>query len=307
MKIQNAILTISLLFVRMNSFSQINMDDSTAQVITYWDKGEKQSYFVSLEKYKIKGTDTTSRELINYDVDITVLDSSAKSYTIEWVYKNMSSNNPDSVMQKIMNISKDMRVVFKIDETGSFLEVVNWKEVQNFIKEACKALSKEYESLPNMSKFISQIEATYSSKAAIESASIKDILQFHSFHGAKYRLGEELTGQLKVPNLFGSEPFDADITVSLDEINEEDNDIVIRSWQEINKEQFRSAAINYLKKMANSLEIKQPEQDFGKDLGNEIVTTSKIHGSGWVLFSIQTITISLDSVKNIEERIIELK
>lgn len=56
--------------------------------------------------------------------------------------------------------------------------------------------------------------------------------------------------------------------------------------------------------MANSLEIKQPEQDFGKDLGNEIVTTSKIHGSGWVLFSIQTITISLDSVKILKKELL---
>ena len=60
-------------------FGQINMEDSTAQVISYWSIGEKQSYSMSLQKIKLEGTDTTENVLMTYDVDISVIDSTAQS------------------------------------------------------------------------------------------------------------------------------------------------------------------------------------------------------------------------------------
>jgi len=215
-------------------FGQINMADSTVQVITYWDKGEKQNYIVSEEKIKIKGTDTISKELITYDVEITVLNETDKSYTIQWLYKNIQTNSTDPTLQKIMNITKDMKVIFKTDELGAFIEVVNWKEIRDFIQKATKTLRKDFKAIPEMDKFIKQVEATFSTKEAIESASIKEIQQFHTFHGAKYKLGEFLEAEQKGPNIYGTEPFDIDLTVYLDEINEEDNNYIMRASQEVN-------------------------------------------------------------------------
>lgn len=300
-------LTILLLAIGMTTFGQINMADSTAQVITYWEKGEKQNYSMTAEKIKIKGSDTTIREMTTYDVEITVLNINEKSYTIEWLYKNIKSNSLNPIVQKLMNITKDMKVVFKTDEFGAFIEVVNWKEIKEYIQKEASALRKDFKEIQEMDNVIKQIEATYSTKEAIESASIKDIQQFHSFHGAKYKLAEVLKGQIKVPNLYGTEPFDSEFSLCLDEINEADNNFIIRSTQQVNSEQLTNATYDYLTKKAKTMNIEPPKREELKELKNETLTATRMHGTGWVVYSIQTTTITSDNVTNIEERTIEIK
>ncbi len=283
------------------------MADSTAQVVAYWDKGEKQNYTVTKEKIKLKGTDTTSKEITSYDVEITVLNQTEKSYTIQWLYKNTKTNNTNPKAQKLMNITKDMKVVFKTDEFGAFTEVLNWKEIRDYIQKATKLLSKDFAATPEMDKVLKQFTATFSSKEAIELAAIKDIQQFHTFHGGKYKLDEVIEGQIKVPNLLGTEPFDGNFTVYLDEINEDNNNFIIRAKQEVNKEQLTNFTFDYLTKMANTMKVTPPKREDLKDLKNEILTTSRIHGTGWVIYSIHTTTVNSDNVTSIEERIIEIK
>lgn len=60
----NQILLTICFLTTFTTFGQIHLEDSTVQVIGFWDKNEKQNYAVSLEKIKIKGADTTSREMI---------------------------------------------------------------------------------------------------------------------------------------------------------------------------------------------------------------------------------------------------
>mgnify|MGYP000986787657 CR=1 FL=1 len=206
-----------------------------------------------------------------------------------------------------MNITKDMKVIFKTDELGVFTEVINWEEIRDYIQKASSTLKEEFKAVPAMEKVLEQTEATYSTKQAIESASIKDIVQFHTFHGAKYKLGEVLQGQLKVPNLYGTEPFDSDMTVYLDEIDEEDNNFILRATEEINKEQLTNATLDYLAKMAKNMNVPLPKREDLKDLKNETLTASRIHGTGWVIYSIRTTSITSEDITNIEERIIEIQ
>ena len=77
----------TLFLLSSTLFGQIHIQDSMVQVIGYWSKQDTQSYAISYEKIKIKNKDTISRELMNYEVDITILDSTANSYTKEWFIK----------------------------------------------------------------------------------------------------------------------------------------------------------------------------------------------------------------------------
>jgi hypothetical protein len=301
------LLLATALLISMTAMCQINMPDSTVQVITYWEKGDKQKYSIITEKIKTKDGDTTSKESTSYDVEVSVLNLKDKFYTVEWLYKNIKTNSSNATIQKINDITKDMKVVYKIDEVGSFVEVVNWKEVRDYIQKAIAALRKDFKEVPEMDKVIKQIEAIYSTKEAIESASIKDIQQFHAFHGAKYKLGEVLDFKTKVPNLIGPEPFDADISVYLDEINEPDNNFIIRSSQEVNKEQLTKATLDYLNAMAKTMKVSPPKPEDVKELKNETSTASRIHGSGWIVYSVQTITVTSSNVTSIEERTIEIQ
>jgi hypothetical protein len=287
--------------------AQINMEDSTVQAIGYWDKNEKQSYSVTTDKFKLKGTDTTSKESMKYEVDITILDSTAKTYTIEWFYKNFSMETDNELIKKIMSIAQDMKVIIKTDENGAFTEVVNWKEVRDYIRKATDKMKEETKDIPKMEAIINQLEATYSTKEAIESAAIKDIQQFYTFHGAKYKLGETLEGKIKVPNIFGGEPFDCDFSLSLDEINEEDNNYIMLATQTVDKEQLIHATNEYLVALSKKLKIDPPKKEDLKDLQNETTTASRIHGSGWIVYSVQTQTVTSDNLTNVEECAIEIK
>ena len=291
----------------MPLFAQINMADSTVQVVSYWDKGEKQNYTITLEKIKLKGEDTTSKELISYDVEVSVTGATKNSYTVQWDYKNFKTNDKNELTQELSKINKNMQVIYKTDEMGGFIEVINWKEIRAYNQKAIALLRKKFGTAPEIEKMLKQIENSFSTKEAIEAASIKDIQQFHSFHGGKYKLHEEISDKIKVPNVLTNIPFDADYSLYLDEINETDNNYILRSSQVVDSTQLMDATFQFLSNLAKSMNIKAPKKEDIKGLSNDIQLASRIHGTGWVVYSIQTTTVNSDNQSNIEERIIEVK
>jgi hypothetical protein len=186
--------------------AQITAIDSSAQCIAYWSKGDKMTYSVISTKLKLKDADTTMAEQGSYMVDITVLDSTAKSYTIQWAYRdyNLGSDNP--VVQKLADMYRDMTIKVKTDEMGAITEVINWKELRDETNRFYKALMKdmkELNELPGFKAMMDRTMKTFSTKEAIESLAVADIQQFHSFFGAAYTLNDELKGRMKVPNFLG--------------------------------------------------------------------------------------------------------
>lgn len=300
------LLVIALTFTEL-IFGQINMVDSTVQTIGYWNKNETQSYVITIDKYKINHLDTTSHETFKYDVDILVKDSTADSYILEWKYKNYEVKTDNEIMKKIMSMSQDMSVIVKTDELGAFKEVVNWKEVRNYMKNLTSQLSKEYKDAPTLVKLIKQVENTYNNKETIESSTINEIQQFLSFHGGKYKLGEVYEGNLKTHNMYGGEPFDNEFSMSLDTIQIEDNNYILRLNQSVNSEQLLEATYNYMKLSMKTMGLPEPNKNDIKGITNQTDLASRIHGTGWIIYSIQTKTVSSDKTTNIEETIIEIK
>ena len=296
-----------LLFLSFTGNAQINLQDSTVQTIGFWDKKETQSYTVTADKYKVKGGDTTDREITQYDVVMTILDSTAKSYTVEWVYKNVKTNSDDPVVKRYAVLSNDMKVVIKTDEMGSFQEVVNWKELKDFVKKTSVKLKSEFKDLPNINDITKNIESLYASREAIEASCIDEIHQYYTFHGVKYQLGQPVEARIKVPNFYGGEPFDADFVMMLDEINAEDENYILRSNQAINKKQLADATHKFLVEYAKEAGIKAPKRTDLNGLSSEIDIAARIHDSGWVIYSVQTETTKAVDLTTIEECTIEIK
>lgn len=288
-------------------FGQINMTDSTAQVIGYWDKNEKQSYIVTQEKYKIKDSDTTSRDFYKYAVDITIVDSTANSYIIDWFYKDYEIQSENALIQKLASVTNDMNVRVRTNELGVFQEVINWKDVRDYILKGTRLLKKETKDIPNMDDFIKQLEGMYSTKESIELGAVKEMQQFYTFHGAKYEYGNEYNADVKVASLYGGEPFDTKMTVWLDELNPDDNNFIIRMNQTVNAEQLTNATFDYLVKMAETLKMPAPKREDIPEVSNDTYTASRIHGSGWIIYSIETKETKAEDQTNIEERVIEIK
>ncbi|MDH5603619.1 MAG: hypothetical protein OEY51_06760 [Cyclobacteriaceae bacterium] len=304
----NRIFTFFLTVLTTTAFGQINLDDSTAQVISYWNRGEKQSYSMSLQKIKLKGTDTTENVLMTYDVDITVIDSTENSYLVEWFYKNYKTNSTNEIIKKITALSEDIKVIIETDEYGAIKGVKNWKEVSEYMKSAIQPVLDEYKNIPQIQQVFKQMENMYTTKQGIEAMAIQDAQQFHTFHGGKYLLGEVLEIPLQVPNMYDqNSPLDSKVSLSLDELNPEDNNFIIRSSQEVDSDQLTDVTYNYLKAMSKSMKAPAPKKEDIGQLTNVTTTASRIHGTGWIIYSIQTKTVEAPGATNIEERIIEIK
>lgn len=287
--------------------AQIFMSDSTVQVVGYWNIGDSQSFDLSLEKYKVRGTDTTSRETITYQVDITVKDSTEHTYTIEWFYSNYKITSENPVVQRLAKLGEDMPVVIKTNEFGAVLEVVNWEYIRDYLKRATETVKTELHDLPEAIPVFEQVMGMYMSKEAIESNMIKDIVQFYTFHSGAYKLNEQIEGQLKLRNNFGGEPFDAIVSLSLDEIDTGNNSFVIRMHQAVDAVQLTTTTYEYLKSLG-TLGSSLPEREDFPTLTNETWTASRIHGgTGWTTYSIETKEVRSVDVLNVEERIISIR
>ena len=296
-----------LVLFSIKTFGQISVKDSTVQVIAYWSKLEKQSYHISYNKYKIKNKDTISRELMKYEVDLTVIDSTKNSYTTEWLYKNFTVDTENKLVNKIALLSKDISVLIKTDEFGSFVEVVNWESVRDYFAKVTEELKIELKDYPNSEKIINSINNMYASKASIEANAIKDAIQFYSFYGVKQKLDEKLEGDITVTNNFGGKPFDTNVKISLDEINSEDDNSVIRMKQVVNSEQLTNETFKYLKKIGTFGNTIPDRKDF-PSITNETYTASRIDGdTGWIIYSLESKEVKAEESTNIEERIIEIK
>lgn len=307
MKKKKTLIIGILLIFSIQLFGQISVKDSTVQVIGYWSKLEKQSYDVSFEKLKIKDKDTISRELMKYEVDIKVIDSTENSYISEWHYKNFKIDTKNELVKKLTSLSEDITVLIKTDELGAFIEVVNWENVRDYLNKVAIELKTELKDVPNSDKIIDNIIKTYNSKKSIEANAIKDALQFYSFYGVKYKLDEEIKGNLTVLNNFGGKPFDNEVKLSLDEINAEEGNSIIRMKQTVDSKQLTDETYKYLKKIGTFGKNIPKREDF-PSLTNETYTASRIHGdTGWIIYSIETKEIKAEETTNIEERIIEIK
>lgn len=299
-----------VILLSVNVFGQIDMIDSTAQVIGFWDVNEKQTYSISEEKIQIKGSDTISRDFFRYMVDVTIVDSTADSYIIDWFYRDYDFQSDDELMLKLSDLTKDITIRIRTDGLGVFQEVINWEELRDHILDATKVLYDETNDIPNWDKMLKQIEDMFSTKESIEIAAVKEMRQFYSFHGAMYEYNQEYSVDMKSPNLFGGEPFDTKVTVWLDELNPDENNFIIRMYQSVDSKQLTDATYDFLRKMAEIIDVPGTNAMNREDippLTTDIYTASRIHSSGWVIYSIETKEVSVEGITNIEERIIEIE
>lgn len=303
---KSALLLCSIVLAAIAS-AQINLKDSTVQTVGYWDKKEKQNYNIVTDKFKVKGKDTISKARLTYDVEITVIDSTDKSYTLQWAYSNYKSTSTDKIRKKIDAAPQGLKILVKTDEMGSFEEVLNWQQVRDHMLRTSSLLRTEFGNDKGFDLVMKELEKIYSTKENIEAVAIGDIQQFYMFHGGKYTKGEPAEGTIQIPNVLTSKPFDADVFIYLDEINKDDNNYVLRYEQSVDEKQLIAAATEYVTTLAKKIGKLVPKDFDLKEMIHETIVGARMHEYGWPIYSILTKTVTSEDIINIEERVIEIK
>ena len=307
-KISLTLFLFSLLFMGKNVFAQMNFQDSSAQVITYWNLGETYEYAISYQKLRYSATDTTSDETITYDVEVSVIDSTEDSYTVRWFYKNIQSNSENPIIQKLTSVANDIAIHIKIDPLGTIIGVENWEEVRDYMAAAFDTLKSQLPDMPEIDRVMEQTKLMYSSKASIEATAIQDVNQFHNFHGGRFVLNQEVTGQLQTPNVYyPDKPFDTHVSVILEELDQENNQYRIRSYNEVDSEQLTETTYEYMTQMFGEANQQMPTREEFMNVTNVVETVARIHDTGWVLESLLWKEVIADEMTNMEIRHIQMK
>lgn len=211
-------LTMILLFIASSAWGQDKLKDSSGNYTAHWRKGENKIFYIIHNKESYKSGDLQSQFNFPYEANVTILDSTANTYTIQWVFhlpENVKEENPK--LADSLPVFEGMKMIFKTSEKGEFKELINWQEVRDaYIKMMEVSLPKKMDSATKAA--LEKSKALFNSKEMVESALIKEIQIFYLPYGNTFTTKEiEATAQL--PNPFASEPLPAFETYKITELN----------------------------------------------------------------------------------------
>jgi hypothetical protein len=297
---------ISLFFLFPALNAQINMEDTTVQVIGYWDKNEKQSYQIQEKKATVVNEDTTSSQEFSYKVDVQIVDSTAESYTIEWKYFDYKYISGPQELKTILTAYQPTKVLVKTNEMGMFAEIINSAEISAAMTKRLKNLIKKYKSDQYLVSEFTALIDKYASKDAVEQLALSEIQQYYNYHGGRYKLDENLSATVKSPFMNLEEGIDAELNVWLSEINVDDNNYILQMSKILDEEAMKKLMYEEAKNDPELTPDEKPEIHDMPELKVETWAASRIHNSGWIVYSVQTVEVLFDNEKSTEERTIEL-
>ena len=305
MKKQILLFLLTLVFGQLSA--QIDMQDSTVQVISYWNMGESQMYHVTESEIVMVKEDTLSMIENSFDVEIKVSDSTSYGYILEWTRKDFQFSKSNSLDVQLDAILSDRPILLTTDIYGSDIQVLNWEDLSTYVDNKCKQLLTEYEGKEAALARINLVMRKHASKKSFETFVIRDVHQYFTYHGAKYKLGETITENIKVSNNYGGDPLDATTALVLDELLPENSTSIIKSFQNINPQQLTAVTYDYLKSL-NIVEGSLPAYEDFPTVTKQIWGGSEIHStSGWVIYSQESEQITNGDDVTLKDRIIEIK
>jgi len=239
--------------------AQNRITDTSATCIAFWKNKESKIYQIKHSKERFTTNKDNAASEASYEAHIKVTDSTAEGFTIEWVYKNfMAAGTEDNTINSLNCILESLKILYKIDDVGTFTQLINWKEVRDL---AIANYEKAILNRPNDKEFIaaiSQIKAIFQSKENIEALLIREVQLFHSPYGVEYTKSGIVT-ETELPNVTGGVPFPATIILKLDELNKKMDYCRASLNQTIDKGKAGPIMATMLKKLSGSKTIDEAE------------------------------------------------
>ena len=302
------ILASLVFFIFTTAYCQINLTDSSVQVISYWKIHDTKKYQITENSFQMEQLgDTTKFLKYNYTLNVEIVDTTAKSYTSKWAYTNLNiekSWNP--ILEKLIALKNNLTLVVKTTEMGEFQELVNWEELSDSVLNRVALLKSTYKDQPEVMSVIEEFENKYISKESIVQLGFEEIPQFYTFHGQKFKLNEEYYDKEKCQSPYSPNLLDVDLVSYVSEINSSDDNSVLRASRIINTKQLTDATYDHLKKLAknNGKTFSTNRIDFPLAINSNYISTRIEASTGWVLFSIQNREYSVDKVLHINDKTI---
>lgn len=253
-----------LLFILFSIITHSQIDSTKIAFVAYWSIGNDYDFKVSKVKREWKNDVLTKKDSSQYIANFKVLDSTAESYKIQWTYKN---NIVNTFQEKAENIFEDKetvnqilkkndlsKVIYKTNELGEFIEILNWKELGESTKLLLQEMLKSFEKknpekVSELRNAMNPIIEIYSSKQGIEQLAINELQYFHFPFGLEYDITEPIKYEQELPNVLGGKPILADATLTFEEVDFENSYCSIKEETVINPDDTKRVVQELFKKM----------------------------------------------------------
>jgi hypothetical protein len=258
-------------------------EDSSASCISYWKKGESKVYSIVREKNKPSPNGTTSPFTFAYEAWLSVIDSTANSYTIKWVFHLPAESGvlPPSVANSLP-VYNGLQMIFKITAMGEFIELLNWEEVKDaYVKMMEVSLPQKMDS--TSAAILESTKKMFNSKSVVESSLIKEIQLFHMPYGYKFTTTVK-EGAAEIPNPFGGQAFPAIQTSQITELDGKKGAFTLVFNLNVDKANSKNMIDSLLTRMNIKANLKKEpgkEEFSGFDM-HDLTEYHFIRSTGWI-------------------------
>lgn len=209
------LLLCSILLLSTIKANAQTTDTTVVPFVAYWSVGDSYFYKVTKKKKKWSNGKSTQNDSLSYFANFQVIDSTATSYTVKWIFQtDFKRFNISSSSVKQLNKYRLTEVIYTTTELGEFVGVTNWREIATQTQEMYEsilALEKKVNPFKaeRLKPLIATMSQVYSSKDGIEQLVLKELTYFHFPFGVEMPVNESVKYTDRLPNLLGGKPIKA--------------------------------------------------------------------------------------------------
>lgn len=173
-------------------------------MVGYWSIGDKKSYHLTrtetvFKNDKKKAEETTT---VEFDLQISVLDSTDSSYHMRMTYKNRKKESDKKSKAFTANPLENYSIEYMTDEYGVFDSITNLKELAELVKTQFSKTMDAMEGDDSTKLMIAQVaEKMFNNTDILKLFFQEEILLLHSIYGVQLKIETPVDFELEYPPL----------------------------------------------------------------------------------------------------------
>lgn len=300
--------------------AQINLQDSTVQVVAYWDLGEKHKYSYQSQEYEVQGQDTIWGDFHSSDFTLEVLDSTANSYVVECRVLEYENHCTDSLEQRVVDfvasITSNIPIRYQTNELGQFQDFVNWEEQCHVIDSIIPLVNDmmiedmpELKTIPEdtlamLKNVVTHMMSVLKNKSTMV-ASYKELFYPLYYHGAKLQLDKRYESAQKFSSPWlPNDVIDGSLEFEVARYNPETNWVTFHLTKSWNTDMLLESFLRYMKQVIPDMEDNNLQDSY---VFAESFFELAVHvTSGWPGYAFERVVTQTGKNQKVEEWEVEL-
>lgn len=170
--------------------------------VAYWSIGDKKSYHLTRTRSNYKNDKKKPEETNTYqfDLQISVLDSTDSSYLMRMTYKNRQTDIDKKPVKNSLKPLEDYYIDYITDEYGAFDSITNLNQLAELLKTHFSKTMEGIDADDSTRIMISEItDKMFANMDILSLFFQEDILLVHAIYGVQLKLEQPIELELEYP------------------------------------------------------------------------------------------------------------